>query len=58
MLVLAMVLAIQVFSGTAYAINSTEKGTITVEGVEKGVSVHVYKLTDVNYDFYADQPVI
>lgn len=57
MLVLAMVLAVQVFTGTVYAIDRTEKGTITVEGVEKGVSVHVYKLTDVNYDFQADQPV-
>lgn len=35
---------------------STNKGDITVSGIEAGVEVSAYQLTSVNYDYNADQP--
>ncbi|MFR9310065.1 SpaH/EbpB family LPXTG-anchored major pilin [Hydrogeniiclostridium mannosilyticum] len=54
---LAFVMMLSVMAVPAFAIESADKGTITVNGVEEGVAVNVYKLMDVSYDFDNDQPI-
>lgn len=54
---LALLLMAGMLDTTVFAISSTDKGTITVSGVEDGVAVSAYRLMDVNYDFTKDQPV-
>lgn len=56
-LCLALLMAISLFSTTVFAIGQDEKGTITVSGVEAGVTVSAYRLMDVAYDYTANQPV-
>lgn len=56
-LCLALLMAVSALSTAAFAISSTDKGTITVRGVEDGVTVSAYRLMDVNYDFDKNQPV-
>jgi len=41
---------------TGEAIKADSKGTITVRGVEKGLKVSVYQLTEVNFDDSTHQP--
>ena len=53
----ALLLAVGMLGTTAFAISSTDKGAITVSGVEDGVAVSAYRLMDVNYDFTQDQPM-
>ena len=45
---LAFVMMLSVMAVPAFAIESADKGTITVNGVEEGVAVNVYKLMDVS----------
>lgn len=40
----------------AEAIESTDRGSITLNNIETGVEVNTYKVIDVNYDFDSDQP--
>lgn len=57
--ILAVVMMLAIVSSmavTSFAISSTDTGTITVSGVEDGVTVSVYQIITVNYDFTADQP--
>lgn len=56
-LCLALLMAVSALSTAAFAISSTDKGTIRVSGVEDGVTVSAYQLMDVNYDFDKNQPV-
>lgn len=56
-LCLALLMAVSALSTAAFAISSTDKGTITVRGVEDGVTVSAYRLMDVNYDFQNNEPV-
>lgn len=56
-LCLALLMAVSALSTAAFAITSTDKGTIRVSGVEDGVTVSAYQLMDVNYDFNKNQPV-
>lgn len=56
MIIMALIMCFQSFSVTAFAIDSTDRGSITVNGVEENVSVKAYKLMNVNYDYEADQP--
>ena len=53
----ALVLAaVQLCSMTAFAIGKEEKGNITVNGIESKVTVNVYQMMDVKYDFDVNQP--
>lgn len=59
--VLALCLAIVMMlsmSMTAFAVTSSDKGTITVNGLEteQSVTVHAYKIIDVNVDNASGQP--
>lgn len=56
-LCLALLMAVSALSTAAFAITSTDKGTISVSGVENDVTVSAYRLMDVNYDFDKNQPV-
>lgn len=56
-LCLALLMAVSALSTVTFAISSTDKGTITVNGVEEGVTVSAYRLMDVNYDFEKNEPV-
>lgn len=56
MMLMAVMICFQSLSVTAFAIESTDRGSITVNGVEENVSVKAYKLMDVNYDYEANQP--
>lgn len=56
MMLIAFALVFQMFGATAFAIDKTEKGSITVSGVEDGVCIHAYRLMDINYDYEAGQP--
>lgn len=56
-LCLALLMAVSALSTAAFAISSTDKGTITVNGVEDGVTVSAYRLMDVNYDSQKNEPV-
>lgn len=56
-LCLALLMAVSALSTAAFAISNTDKGTITVRGVEDGVTVSAYRLMDVNYDFQNNEPV-
>jgi len=53
---MALIMAVQMLSATAFAIDKTQKGKITVEGVETGVTVHAYRLMDICYDYDVQQP--
>ncbi len=46
---------ISFFNVNSLAITTNDKGKITVSGVEAGVKVTIYRLVDVNYDFFNDQ---
>lgn len=56
-LCLALLMAVSALSTVTFAISRTDKGTITVNGVEDGVTVSAYRLMDVNYDFDNNEPV-
>ena len=56
-LCLALLMAVSALSTATFAISSKDKGTITVNGVEDGVTVSAYRLMDVNYDFNNNEPV-
>ena len=56
-LCLALLMAVSALSTATFAISSTDKGTITVNGVEDDVTVSAYRLMDVNYDFDKNEPV-
>lgn len=56
-LCLALLMVVSALSTATFAISSTDKGTITVNGVEDGVTVSAYRLMDVNYDFDKNEPV-
>lgn len=56
-LCLALLMAVSALSTVTFAISRTDKGTITVNGVEDGVTVSAYQLMDVNYDFQNNEPV-
>ena len=53
---MALIMTFQMLSATAFAIDKTQKGKITVEGVETGVTVHAYRLMDISYDYDVQQP--
>ena len=52
---LALLLAMnaQVF---AFITEDTNTGSVTLSGLEDGVTAYIYKLIDVNYNYTADQP--
>ena len=54
---LTLVMMVSMFVANTSAIDDTDKGTITVSGVEDDVTVSAYRLMDVTYDYTADQPV-
>lgn len=56
MMCMAFIMMFQMLSVTAFAINKTEVGKITVNGVEENVTVHAYRLMDINYDYDVQQP--
>ena len=51
---LTAIMMIQLFPITTFAIESTDRGKITVEGVENGTTVHAYQMMTVNYDYGKD----
>ena len=53
---LTLLMMVSMLVTTAFAIDDTDKGTITVSGVEENVAVTAYRLMDVNYNYTADQP--
>ena len=53
---MALIMTFQMLSVTAFAIDRTQKGKITVNGVEAGVQVHAYRLMDICYDYDVQQP--
>ena len=56
-LCLVLLMVVSALSTAAFAISNTERGTISVSGVENDVTVSAYQLMDVNYDFDKNQPV-
>ena len=56
MMLMALLMGCHMAPVKAFAIESTDKGTITVNGVEEYVSVTAYRLMDINYDFDVNQP--
>ena len=56
-LCLVLLMVVSALSTAAFAISNTERGTISVSGVENDVTVSAYRLMDVNYDFDKNQPV-
>ncbi len=56
-LFLVLLLTLSLLGTSVFAIGSDEKGTITVSGVEDGVTVTAYQLMTVNYDYDKDSPV-
>lgn len=56
MMFMAVIMGIQMFAATAFAIGNSDTGTITVNGVEKGVSVSAYRFMNINYDYNVNQP--
>lgn len=59
--IMALCLAVvmmMAMSVTAFAtISQGEKGSITVDNIEPGATVSIYKVIDVNFDFDTQQPV-
>ena len=55
-LCMAVIMTVQMLSVTVLAIDSTDKGQITVNGVESGVNVSVYRLMDISFDYDVQQP--
>lgn len=53
---MALIMTFQMLSATAFAIDSNQKGKITVHGVEAGVKIHAYRLMDICYDYEVQQP--
>lgn len=53
---MAIIMGIQMFAVTAFAIGNSDTGIVTVKGVEKGVSVAAYRFMNVNYDYKVNQP--
>lgn len=56
MMFMAVIMGVQMFAATAFAIADSDTGMITVNGVEKGVSVGAYQLMKVNFDYNVNQP--
>ena len=56
MMFMAVIMGVQMFAATAFAIGDSDTGTITVNGVEKGVSVEAYQFMNVNFDYNVNQP--
>lgn len=52
---LVMTIAVQTLSTTAFALIGSDIGTITVNKIEKGVTLHCYYLMYENYDYEAQQ---
>ncbi len=55
-LCLALLLMVGLLPTAALAIDATDTGTITVSGVEDGVTVSAYRLMDVNINTTSQQP--
>jgi len=56
MMCMAFIMSFQMLPATVFAIDSSQKGKITVNGVEEGVQVHAYRLMDIGFDYEVQQP--
>lgn len=56
LMVMALIMGCHIAPVKAFAIESTDKGTITVKDVEQYASVYAYRMMDINYDFEVNQP--
>lgn len=55
-LCLTLLMAVGSFGGTAFAAIEENTGSISISGVESGVTVTAYKIITANYDYAVQQP--
>lgn len=53
---LSLVLVLNLFSTTAFAMSASDTGSITISGVEDSVEVKAYQVINVNFDDVTGQP--
>ena len=56
MMLMTFVMAFQMLTATAFAINASDRGNITVNGVENGIGISAYRLMDISFDYNVQQP--
>lgn len=56
MMLMALLMGCHMAPKTAFAINNTDKGSVTVNGVEEYVTVSAYRMMDINFDYDVNQP--